>query len=813
VLRELQARGLTLLFTDEVVRPEMRVLREPVEADARRLLDEVLAPHGLEAREGPAGVLVIAVARTPAAEHASIRGEVFVLGSRRGGLSGARVRSIESGREGLVEDDGAFAIESLPAGRHTLEASAEGYLSQRAEVVVEAGRARPVVFHLHPLPFVAEEIVVRPSRTTLLHERPDSSFSLSRDEIDRLPHLGGDLFRATSLLPGTAANDVSAQFSVHGGRRDEVKVLLDGQELYEAYHLKDYDNALSIVPERALAGASLSTGAYAASQGDRMSGVLDLRTADPVRGRRHVVSASVLDVTASTAGSVAGGRGGWLVSGRRGSIDLASEFLGDEDPSFWDVLGKVDAETPAGRLTGRVLVATDELEVNKADEGTFERLENDYRSRYLWLTHQATPGDVLLVETTASSAAVERDRGGAASEEEGSFAMRDQRDLEVAGLVQSWSIERGGRHHPSWGWELRRYDAAFDYEKELDPDLVILAPFSGPRLFAHAFDGTLRADDTSAWASDRLALERLTAEVGLRWDRHQATGDELWSPRVNLAWRLDDRSVLRAAWGRFHQSQRPYELQVEDGDRALFRAERSEHTVLGYEAILARRRAGLEAIRFELFRRDVDRPRPRYENLLEPLNFLPEIEPDRVRIAPLGGSAEGVELLLRGRAGDRLETWLAYSYARTRERFDFGSVPRSLDQPHTGAIGMDWRLGRNWSVDLAWRYRTGWPTTPVEALLLGGVPEEAGERPELAAVFGPLRSERLPVYHRLDARASRRFDLRRGTLTLFLDVQNLYDRENRAGFDVELDDEGAAVRTEDEDWPGIFPSLGVAWEF
>jgi hypothetical protein len=28
--------------------------------------------------------------------------------------------------------------------------------------------------------------------------------------MDRVPHLGGDLFRALSLLPGITANDVSA---------------------------------------------------------------------------------------------------------------------------------------------------------------------------------------------------------------------------------------------------------------------------------------------------------------------------------------------------------------------------------------------------------------------------------------------------------------------------------------------------------------------------------------------------------------------------------------------------------------------------
>jgi outer membrane receptor protein involved in Fe transport len=790
----------------------MKVEREPTSLDARRRLDEILAPHGLVAREGPAGVLVVVVGGEPEPGATIVRGEVFGLGSDVAGLTGARVRTADAALEASVGADGTFSFEGLAPGRHTLEASADGYLTQRAEVSVEPGTPRRVAFHLHPQPYLEEEIVVRPSRLTLLHERQDSSFALSREEIDRLPQLGGDLFRAVSLLPGTSANDVTAQFSIHGGRRDEVKVLLDGQELYEAYHLKDYDNALSIVSARSLSAASLSTGSYGAVHGDRMSGVLDLRTADAAAGRRHVVGVSVLDVHASAAGAL-GESGGWMVSGRRGSIALAGRFLGDEDPTFWDLLGKVEADTGAGRFAARTLHATDELEFDKVEGDGFERLENGYRSNYTWLTHQATPGASLAIDTTGSWSRIYRDRGGAGSEEEGSFVLSDHRNLEVFGAQQSWSLDLGARHLPAWGWELRRYDAGFDYAKDLDPELEILAPFSPPRLTEHAFDDTLRGDHAAAWASDRVTLfDRLTAEVGLRWDRHLVTADTLLSPRVNLAWRVDDRSVVRSSWGRFYQSQRPYELQVEDGEPALFRAERSEHAVLGYEAILAHQRVGIDAIRVELFSRVVDRPRPRYENLLEPLNFLPEIEPDRVRITPERGLAQGVEVLVRGRHGDRLEGWLAYSYSRSRDRIEGDYVARSLDQPHTLAWGLDYRLLRHWTLNLAWRFRTGWPTTPVEARLIVD-PEEPEEGPELQAVFGALNSERLATYHRLDLRASRRWSLQRGTLALFIDVQNVYNRANLAGFDVELDEESGVIRAEEEKWPGTFPSVGVAWEF
>lgn len=740
-LLSLQKQGLTIVFSSQLVRPEMKVFREPAAREPRRILDEILAPHGLAVEEGPGGVLIVVAGAAPPA----VQGE----------------------------EEGA------PAPR--------------------------LVFR--------DEILVQPSRLSLLDEEPESTFSLGREEIERLPHLGGDVFRATSLLPGVTAGDVTARFSIHGGRRDEVKILLDGQELYDAFHLKDYDEALSFVSAHALASASLTTGAWPASHGDRMSGVFDLRTVEPREGRQYAVALSVLDALASSSGRLAGDRGAWLLTARRGSLDLAGEVIGDENPGFWDLLGKAERATGFGLLSARALAAGDELELDKSGGDGFERFENNYRSTYGWLTHQTPPGEKLLVETVGSWAGSERRRGGVGfDEEDGGFELRDRRELDVLALAQTWSLQLAPRHALQLGWEARRYDAFFDYSKALDSE-VIAAPFAAPRLTGHGFQGSLRGEHLGLWATDRASWrDRLTAELGLRYDRHTATGDTLLSPRVNLAWRWGERSVVRGAWGRFHQSQRPYELQVEDGETALSPAELAEHWVLGIETLLPANRPGLEGLRVELFRRDIEDPRPRYENLLEPLNFFQEIEPDRVRLAPQRSTAEGIELLLRGSHGPRLGWWLVYSWSRAEDRFSGEWLPRSLDQPHAVSFDVNCQLSREWSLNLAWRYHTGWPTTPVEARLVAD-PEDPEAEPELVAVFGRLNSGRLPDYHRLDLRASRRWATRAGGLTFFVDVQNVYNRRNLAGFDTQLDEEAGVVELEEERWPGIFPSLGFIWDF
>jgi len=794
---DLAAHGWTLVFSSELVRPEMRVeagdgdegAGERVSGDAgagpaRRRLNALLALHGLEVQEVVPGLLVV------------VRGD------------------------------------PTPRPRH----------------------------------YVEDTIDVRPSRYKLIDAgrdpgSPRSPLALGRDEIGRLPHLGDDPFRTVTLLPGTAGSDVSARFSVRGGRRDEVRVMLDGLELYEPYHLPDYDGALSLVSARGLEGMTLTTGAYPADLGDRMSGVLDLRTLRPA-GPRLVVALGALDATLTASGPLPGGRsgaasgassgssseaasegearadpGGWLVTGRRGSLALAGDAVGDERPSLWDGLAKVEIPTRAGRFALRGLAAEDRLRVDTAEDEDFERLDNDWSSAYGWLTH-GWSNDRLLVESLASWTGQDRDRRAEVREEEGEYALRDRRDMSVVTLSQDYSLRRA-RGVVRWGWEARRYRVRFDYAKDLELDLVVAAPFSAPRRTVHEFRDTRAGNDLALWASHRLTapavagwrppwLERMTAELGLRYDRHQGSDGTVLSPRVNLAWSLGRARVLRLAWGRFTQSQRPYELQVEDGENRLWPVERSSHWVLGYEEVFAHAPAEgagprLAALRVELYHRTVANPRPRYESLLEPLNFFPEVEPDRVRLAPESSSAYGVELLLQGRWGRRLEGFLAYTGSRSEDRLGGRVVPRRFDQGHALRADLGWRLPRRWALNLAWRFHTGWPTTPVETLPAAGG-EEAEDEP--VARFGALYGRRLPDYHRLDLRVSRRWDLAWGRLTAYADVQNLYDRRNAAGFDLVLEEgeEGGAVEGDEgeagaerlaleaESWPGVVPTVGVVLE-
>lgn len=63
-LTDLQERGLGVIFSSDLVKPHMRVRSEPTASSLHRILDQMLAPHGLTSQVGPRGSVLV-VLREP----------------------------------------------------------------------------------------------------------------------------------------------------------------------------------------------------------------------------------------------------------------------------------------------------------------------------------------------------------------------------------------------------------------------------------------------------------------------------------------------------------------------------------------------------------------------------------------------------------------------------------------------------------------------------------------------------------------------------------------------------------------------------
>jgi outer membrane receptor protein involved in Fe transport len=298
-------------------------------------------------------------------------------------------------------------------------------------------------------------------------------------------------------------------------------------------------------------------------------------------------------------------------------------------------------------------------------------------------------------------------------------------------------------------------------------------------------------------------------QFGLRWDDQTYTGlpsDSQLSPRFGILHALNPKTELRFSWGRYYQSQGIHQLQIEDGEIEFFPAQQADHIIAG----ISRKLGSNHAVRFEVFQKDLQDLRPRFENLYDVLALIPELQPDRVRIAPSSARARGLEVSIN-RSDQALSWWASYSLAEVNDTVGGVEVARSWDQRHSLQAGFTWAVN-NWDLSLAGQVRSGWPTT---SLALEEFIGPAGE-PEFVAIPGPRNAERLSNFTSLDARVSRKFDLGRGTIMVFFEVSNLLDKENVCCFDydIETDANGEEFLEYSPDyWLPLLPAVGFLWEF
>lgn len=817
-LRILQQEGLPIFFSSELVTSDLEVERAPCGATPREIMDALLRPHRLLARASVRDRLV--VARRPP-ELGRLEGlaitsagrpvanvAISFLGQADSDSAAAATLQSKTDRQGRFHLD-------LPPGEYQIEARRPGYaIMTWGPFAVATGRVTQQRLELVASPGVVEEIQVT-SKVGSASENP-GTLRLDASALALLPHQNDDWLKAAGQMTGVASAEASARPNVRGGRDDEVLISLDGLELLAPYHLQDFDSALSIVTPSALDSLELIAGGYPASYGDRMGSVIEMATVDSAAADRLDFSLGTHFGEVGAAGSFAGERGHWLARVRAGSQRLALTIRGrNVDPRFWDLMAKADFQlTSAQSVEGHLLLTGDSFTQNR-DLSNVDReaISTAWENHYVWVDHAAVVGRETLIESIISSGRVDRDREGALNIPGQSFEVVDQRELRVLGLKQSYL-----REHGIFGWEagyqVRALSSSFDYanSRDLAGPLVALRalPAQGDTRFAGSFD----FDQVGAYVIQRWrpADARLELDLGLRYDEIGLTHDQRLSPRAELSWRVNSVARLRAAWGHFYQSQRPYELQVEDGEQVLFGSEGSEHRLIGLDCDLPR---GF-GLRLEAYQRRLSDPRARSENLFDTEMVFPEFGQDRVSLAPDAGRAQGIEMTLRGAGRPRFSWQVSAAYSEAYDEIDGSKVRRAFDQPIAVAAEGAYRWRREasvedegWSLGYFFSWHRGWPTTPVNGFL-----SASGE---IEPRLGPLRSDRLPDYHRLDLRLARGWRLKYGRLSAYLDLQNLYDRKNVRGyadFHFSIDEAGGIdLRSRPTTWGGFLPSLGVRWRF
>jgi hypothetical protein len=816
-LRDLARDPVRIVWSSQLATPEMRAPEAPTRGSLGERLDDLLWVHDLAAVEDPENLWTV-VRRGDAVARCSLRVQLRPANGS-GELEGFEV-AITGGPRSRTGRDGEVRFGGLQPGlKEVVVARPGGEEVARRSVRLLPGRGESLEVTVEPLPVISEEIVVSPSRTSLLRQDP-RALGLDREEIERMPNLGDDLLRAVSRLPGTAANDFSAQVGVRGGEPREVVLRIDGFEIPKPYHLPDLQNLFSLVDASIIDRLDLYAGGFPVELGRAQSGVLDAYTLSP-RERFTELGVSFLTARALAGGGFDDG-GSWLLAARRGYLDLVLESVdsgGDLEPTYGDLFAKV--EKPLGKrsvISFATLLFDDEERFVEEDEPFEEEdeLNGEARGGSAWLKLDRLWGSSVQARTLLGVTRRESSRSGAI--DDGRSRLSDQRELTEWSLSQDWSFEPTARQRLKWGWSWRDAEATYDLDSLRVIDDPVVTRGGPPVITPLQVVLTTSGDDQSLYLAHRWApVERFAVEVGARWERwswldEAGLDDSAVSPRLQAFFRAGPHTEVRAAWGLYHQAQRVDELLVEDGENAFFPVEEAEHQVLSVEHSF--RRAG--RLRVEAYRKLYPEPMVRYENLFDPIELFPSLEADRVRVEAERARVQGVEASWALSPSRRTRLTLSYVWSEAEDFVPEGEgrgrwVPRRFDQPHAVTALVTFLPSPKWSLELVGSWHTGWPTTPVDVALIPGPDGD----PVLAPVLGPRNSERFPDYYRFDLRVRRSHQKVRSRFDFYFELFNLLDRDNRCCVDdFDLVSTGGPVPeliTTYDTWLPLVPSFGIVW--
>ena len=244
VLLELRASGLDILFSEDLVRPEMRAPAVTRARLPRAVLDEVLAPHGLQARRGPGGRLLVVKADPPDRPSkprvASPSSELRLLIRLAGAAppAGLGVSIPERALMLHTEADGSVTLPVAP-GLYRLDARLPGHHAWSQDgISVAPGEAHEVTVALDVDPAAVDppvpgEVILTLSardryedsvevRSPLGSTTEGGARELPVADVKATAGALENVFRTLPLLPGvTPANEVQSRFSVRGGAGPE----------------------------------------------------------------------------------------------------------------------------------------------------------------------------------------------------------------------------------------------------------------------------------------------------------------------------------------------------------------------------------------------------------------------------------------------------------------------------------------------------------------------------------------------------------------------------------------------------------------
>lgn len=720
-------------------------------------------------------------------------------------LAGISV-SLSGSPNGTATDSaGLFYFDRLEVKTYTVEFSGVGYKPQSYyNIVISAGNETNLNIELEPEVASLSEVVIRSSRRTAAVatiETPLSVQRLTTEEIRSNPGGNFDISKVIQALPGVGGGVGGGGFRndiiIRGGAPNENVFYLDGIEIPVINHFQTQGSSggpqgilnISFIEE-----VKLSSSAFEARYDNALSSVFQFRqrTGNPNRVQGNV-RLSATDLSATLEGPLsANKKTTFLASARRSYLQLLFTLIDlPIRPNYWDFQTKVTTRLDDKTTISFIgLGAIDEFSFAKLKDATPEKLyvlnSNPFINQWNY-----TAGVTLkrLVEDGFVNIALSRNtfNNDIQQYQDNETKLPDEKTLSY----QSQETENKlrvdvNKYRNGWKWAYGASAQLAEFSNNTFSVIRRELEDQNGNIIQPEESLNFRSPIKNFWrlggfaqVSRRFFDSRLGISAGIRTDVNTFTTDgknpfKTLSPRVSFTYVLAEQWTVNASAGRYYKIP-PYTiLGFADNDGVLVNKSsdylRNDHYVAGLEFLPS------NTLRFtaEAFYKNYDkvpvsvRDGISLSNLGSDFNVL-----GNEAVTTNGrGRAYGFELFAQQKLTDRFFGIVSYTFYHSEySGRDRQYIASSWDNRHLLSATMGYKLPRSWEIGLKFRYQGGAPYTPFDEtasqlnyLSRGrGIPD-----------YAMLNTLRLRSFNSSDIRIDKKWNFRRATIDVFLDITNWY---------------------------------------
>ena len=614
---------------------------------------------------------------------------------------------------------------------------------------------------------------------TVVHDerdRPEMTLRvITSAEIQRIPGTHGDAVLAIQTMPGVAKPPaLLGALIVRGSAAHDTIALVDGLYAPSIFHFSAVN---AIINSDLIDTVSFYPGNFSVRYGRGTGGVVDIKTRSPRLDRFHAyVDADLWDATVFAEGPVSKK---WSVAAsfRRSYIDgvlrgtgllenqlrftvapryYDFQIVGDYHPTHKDsirlvVFGSDDkVKFGSGLLDGNINIGA---YLNTHAYGYQMGVHWEHRLEHGARNTLSFGGGFFGAQGEVST--VERTKRGVP------FHFRDEVRFDVSRQI-----------HLSLG-----IDTAIGGIQITDEDMI---------------QGGRRLSENQVEAHPGLfaelvlrAFDPIVIIYGLRCDYDTTIKHWTVDPRMSARYQPLPWITLKAGFGLFHQAPSMFNEIVRTDERTLEPAS-AIHYSFGVEQTVPTYRFLTLSV----------------EGFFKDLRKTLVVSPSWGRFYNgASGRAVGLEVMLTHHPKNHFFGWLSYTLSKSeRYRNDGSGIPFSYDQTHVLTLVGGVSLPHSVELGVRFRLASGFPYTPIV-----GIQFIDSWSAGYVGILGDENSARMPMFHQLDVRIDKSWTWHYLSLRLYLDIQNIYNRQNPVFY---IYNESYTKKKPVYDLP-IVPSIGV----